>query len=169
MALVVEDGSGLSTAESYLSVAATDTYNLVHANDATWIAASTGAKEIALREATQYLEATYFGRWQGSKYSGTQALSWPREDVELDGWELDRDTLPQKLLDATAELAVRAVSSELMPDQDEPGGIAAESVVVGPIEVSTTYAGAKSQAPWFRLVDGLLRGLVMDGSEVLRG
>lgn len=168
MALIVEDGSGLASAESYLSVADCTTYNDAHQAVAAWGASSTDEKERALRNATQYLEAQFTGRWLGNRSTSVQALSWPRAFVEFDGVVLSSTALPTRLEDATAELAIKAVSETLMPDQSEPGTILSESVSVGPISTSTTYAGGKNQAKWYRLAESLLRGLVYGTDEVLR-
>lgn len=54
MALIVEDGTGLADAESYLSVADADTYHADRNNEA-WQDYSTAEKEAALRKATQYI------------------------------------------------------------------------------------------------------------------
>lgn len=168
MSLVVESGAGDATAESYLSVADCTTYNTAHNAVAAWDSADSTSKERALRLATQYLEAQYGERWQGSRSTSVQALAWPRSDVELDGYVLSSTALPQKLKDACAELALRAVVGPLMPDITEPGTIDHERVKVGPIETETGYVGGRSQIPWFRLVDGLLRGLVISGDVIVR-
>lgn len=169
MSLIVEDGTGLSTAESYLSVADCTTYNDAHNAVAAWTSANTAARERALRNATQYLEAEYNQRWRGSRLEDAQALAWPRTGVRLDGVCIEDGDIPRALLDATAELAVRAVAGELLADITTPGTIESERVKVGPLETEKTYMGGKSQTPEFRIVDRLLRGLVYDSDEVLRG
>lgn len=167
MSLIVEDGSGLSTAESYLSVADCGTYHTNRGN-----AAWTGTdplKEIALRKATQYLDAVYGRSFQGARVTVTQALAFPRYDVELDGWVILSTTIPQRLKDATAELAVRALTEDLLADQDTPGSIESESVTVGPISTSTTYAGGRSQQTSYPFVDAILAELVGGGTLIRRG
>ena len=146
MSLVVEDGTGRTDAESYLSAADCTTYNTAHLAVAAWDSATTDAKERALRNATQYLEARYGDRWLGTRTTTTPALSWPRYSVVLDNIELSSSALPTRLKDATAELAIKAVSESLMPDQDAPGTVLSESVKVGPLETSTTYSGGPSQS-----------------------
>jgi len=111
MSLITEDGTGLASAESYLSVSDADTYWSNRA-DTTWSAATEAAKEAALRKATEYLDATF--RWVGVISSATQALGWPRsgaydhEDRQLD------NRVPRLLENATAELAREALSAELL-------------------------------------------------------
>ncbi len=167
MSLVVEDGTGLSTAQSYLSVADCDAYNLLHANDATWIAALTAAKEIALIRATQYLDNQYRNRWRGARVQESQALAWPRANAEdYDGYYYDSTELPQTLKDATAECAIKyASSTDMLPDLTANGVI--ESQTVGPISI--TYAGGKSPNASYQLVAALVRDLVTSAGSVNRG
>ena len=61
MALVVEDGSGLSNADSYDSLTNLSAYHTAHGNPASWSAASETEKESAARQATQFLDGR-FGR-----------------------------------------------------------------------------------------------------------
>lgn len=170
MAHVVESGSGSSTANAYLSAADADTYFTDHGAPAAWTGA-TAVKEQALRMATQYLDATYAGRWRGTKGSSTQALAWPRiAAVDDDGYWYASDDLPVALEQATAEAALRYLEDgELLPDIDAPGVIASESVEVGPIATSTTYLGGKSQVVHRRKVDMLVAPLVEPAGRLVRG
>lgn len=92
MPLIVEDGTGLSTAESYLSVAdfrtraaALALWKVVDsAAAADWITPAADADvEAALRRATAALDGAYGDRWAGQKTSWQQALDWPRSGVLL--------------------------------------------------------------------------------------
>ena len=67
MSLIVEDGTGKSNAESYISVADADTY---HSNrdNTDWAALTTAEKERLLRIATDYMVAVYRLRWDGYRY-----------------------------------------------------------------------------------------------------
>ena len=56
--LVVEDGTGLADANSYIASADADTYWANRAN-AAWAALDDDAKAAALIQATQYLDARY--------------------------------------------------------------------------------------------------------------
>ena len=166
MAIVVETGTGASTSQSYLSVADCDAYNLLHSNDATWIAASTASKEIALIRATQYLDSNWRNRWNGVRIIQTQALAWPRSAViDYDGYEYASNALPQALKDATAECAVRFATASMIPDVTNSGNM--QSITVGPI--STTYAGGRSVNTMYQLVEALLRDLVVAGGVTSRG
>jgi hypothetical protein len=111
MSLITEDGTGLSTAESYLSVSDADTYWSNRSNT-TWSAATTPAREAALRKATEYLDATF--RWVGTIASTTQALGWPRTGAYDHEARHLVDEVPTLVENATAELALEALSAELL-------------------------------------------------------
>lgn len=151
MALVVEDGTGLSTAESYLSVADADTYHSNRGNS-TWTGTDE-VKEQALRKATQYLDATY--TWKGTINSTTQSLNWPRDGVtDRDGRDLD-DSVPQLLKDATAELALAALSADLLTITTNSDYVKREKV--GDLEVE--YKDGSPVGRQYRLVSRILSGL----------
>lgn len=168
---VVEDGTGLSTANSYLSVADADTYhnNVTRSDD--WSGATAAVKQNALIVATQYLDIRYQGRWRGYRNSSAQALAWPRCAVEDDdGYLLDSASLPQKLEDACAEMALRVVlGDDLLGAVTETGEVVSESVSVGPISESKTYAGGKPYGYEYPKLDAMVRGLIGAGDTVIRG
>ena len=124
MALIVEDGSGLVNAESYISVADAATY---HANrgNAAWAAiASDIIREQLLRKATDYMMAVYRLRWAGYRYNSSQALDWPRLYVPILD-TLSTNQFPQyvdfnvvtvAVKNACAELALKANTETLMAD-----------------------------------------------------
>lgn len=168
MSLIVEDGTGLANADSYLSVADADTY---HSNlgNTSWGALSTPNKELALRKATKYLDHRYFYRWRGARSYRQQGLDWPRYQViDRDGYLLDFDELPQALKNATAEAALIASSEDLEPDvaADDSGSLSSEMVKVGPVEISQAYVGGKSTVKTFTKVARELQRLLSDtGAE----
>jgi hypothetical protein len=140
MALVVENGIGLSTAESYASVAEADMY---HANfgNAGWTGTDT-QKEVALRRATQYLDGTYKTRWGGYRKTRDQTLDWPRSfTADYEGFYIPVNAIPKSLKDATAEVALRALVTNLTPDLKRGGAV--KRVKVGEIE-QEFFGGASS-------------------------
>ena len=174
MTLIVEDGTGLATAESYVAVADVTTYvgklyASTHAANVAWSAASTTDKEIALRVATkQYLDVRY--AFSGVRANQTQALAWPRSGAEdRDGYCFEDDDLPQRLKDALCELALRYIQGDtLAPDIEGTAAIEAKSITIGPIEVSKEYAGSVSPFKVYSSVDGLLAPLCVPGGYVGR-
>lgn len=104
-AFVVEDGTGLDNATSYVSVEEADdiiTMN-IHAS-AAWTALSTEDKERLLAWASRYLDERT--RWYGRKAVDSSALRWPRSGVtDRDGLTLASNLIPRQLKIATAEMA----------------------------------------------------------------
>ena len=156
MSLTVETGAIVPGAESYASVAEADAYWIVR-NGTAWAALTTGAKEAALRMATDYIEAVYGERWLGDRVSAAQDLSWPRSGVYVDGVQIPSNALPIALVRATMELAVKASAGELLADQ----GAQVTRETVGPITVE--YAAGARQATRYALVESLLAGLLTGG------
>lgn len=148
MSLIVEDGSGMSTSESYCDVAFADTYHS-NRNNADWAALTTPIKEGCLREATTYLIGQYRLRWKGRRRVLNQALDWPRvgviiEDVIGDDFrsyglfQVNYQIVPTEVQQATAEMALKASKGVLLADQ----GQRIKSETVGPISVvnDTNYS-----------------------------
>lgn len=148
MALTVEDGTGLVGADAYISVANADTYFLASAN-ATWTAATSPAKEVAIIKATRYIEKRFGAKWKGLIASSEQALGWPRRYVyDERGTELV-DQVPVQIARACAEYAVQALVNPLIPETVYPiadgapvpfGRINRKVEKVGPIYEETYYS-----------------------------
>lgn len=156
MAFTVEDGSIVSGANSYLSVADADTYHSDRGN-ADWAAATTGAKQSALIRATDYIEQKYSERFKGDYASDDQELSWPRYGL----CEVESDVIPKELKNAVAILALEALSDDLNPTLDRGGAIKREKVDV----LETEYFDWAPGATVRPAIDGLLRKY-MTGSSM---
>jgi hypothetical protein len=139
MALVVENGSGLANAESYISVADADTYfsalrgdASVYADDWANAATTTAIKEACLRWATRLIDK--YWRFDGEKSTTTQKLRWPLEGVENEYEELlPSDELPDDLTYATAEMA-RALLVD--PERVEDQEVGLSALGVGSIQLT---------------------------------
>lgn len=160
---VVEDGSGLATANSYVSVADADTYNENYHADAVWIAAPIATKELSLRKATQYLDATYGILWVGTQKTKEQALDWPRIGAEdSNGYSIDSNIVPSQVADATVEAAIRDINGTVLTP-DTTASIKKEKAVVGPITSEIEYVGGKTATVHFTIIDDLLDGITIGG------
>lgn len=160
MTLIVEDGSGLATAESYISVADTDARHTALGN-AAWTG-DTATKEAALRRATQYMEQAYRTRWTGTRLLRDQALSWPRYGVEVDGYYVESTIVPADVANACADLALRALTGDLNADQTR--GVLRKKI--GPLE--TEYDPYSSQSTRFRAIDMALAAYLTGSSASVR-
>lgn len=136
--LVVETGSGLSSANTYVSLADAsvfaDTLLFVDA----WEALDPEARTVRLLEAARWL-----GRftWQGAPSTTTQAMAWPREKVrDRDQRPIARDTIPAFLVEAQIRLAVWLATQTASPF--EGNGLQPQTELsVGPLRL-TPSAGA---------------------------
>ncbi len=146
MALIVEDGTGLSTAESYVSVAAADTRQTALGNT-NWATLTTAEKEEALRRATVHMGQAYRTRWTGMRAHSTQALDWPRYDVCVDGYSVLSTIVPADIANACADLALKAAAGDLAPDLTR----AVIRKKIGPLE--TEYDRNSPQATRYRAID----------------
>lgn len=181
MALVVEDGTGLATAESYISVANADTYftNYVRGK-VEWSGASDAVKERSLREATQTLDALFGTQFKGKRIDGDQALLWPRSSVVTsDGYTLASNAVPTAIERATCELAWKHVTDAgpdtttgdttgVIPDSEEGENLVKEKVKVGPIEEEREYAGQRMPRPLYNKVRLILAELILPRGTVIR-
>jgi len=170
MALVVEDGSGKSDAEAYVSVDFADTYFTNRQGSTAWndSAVTTSDKEAAIRNATAYLDRRYNGNWIGRRVYKEQALAFPRTDIiDIDGFAVGNDDVPKNLEHACCEAAVLALSEDLLPDLTNTGIISEESVSVGSVASTTKYEGGKSQIKTYRKVTTLLRGMLRNQGTIV--
>jgi hypothetical protein len=149
MAIVVEDGTGKSDAESYISVADADTRHSNLGNTA-WASLATATKEQNLRNATNYMIQKYRTLWQGSRVLSTQALDWPRYYVTVDGFDVDYDTVPTDIANACADLALKAESGDLLAD------LSREVIrsKIGPLD--KTFSQGSTEDTRYRSVDLML-------------
>lgn len=151
MTLIVETGAGLSNADSFVSVADADTYHTNFGN-ADWTGTD-AVKEVALRKATSVLSLGF--DWDGSRASSTQSLAWPRSDVYAFGSLVSDDVVPTEVKNACAELALRALTEDLLPDEEESK--LKHRVKVGSLEEETTYVHGSSAAKRYPTVTILIQ------------
>ena len=165
MALVVENGTGLPNADSYVAVADVSAYLAsfkTSAEQTAWSSATTDSKERACRLAAVYLDGTYGGVLPGVRLKQGQTRLWPREEAyDLEGYKLEDYTVPASWLDANKEIALRFVQGDNpLADVTESAVVASETSSVGPISTSVTYLGGKSSVKKYAVVNKLLAPLI---------
>jgi hypothetical protein len=169
----VEDGTGKTNSNAYITEAEALQYHEDYGSDTAWTAVAD--KQLRIREATQYLDAVYHGRWLGEAANEDQALAWPRVlAVNIDDFEIDTDIVPDEVKDACALLALKAESETdgLLPDLDaDSAGLLSDSLTkVGPITVREAYIGGGGQFKKFTLVTKLLAPVLKrSGMVITRG
>ena len=129
MAIILEDGTGLATANALASLEFTDTYHTSR-NRMDWVGED-AVKIAAIIRATDHLEKRFGHRWKGMRLVASQSLSWPRTSVSLaDGTELPSDAVPMRVVAACVELARIALArAELDPIPAETGSDATGKVM----------------------------------------
>jgi hypothetical protein len=158
MSLVVETGSGLSTAEALASVADFRAYFASVGVDVT--ALTDTQVEQALRKATFYLEQKYRFRWKGCKLTTTQVLSWPRAFVEIKDAinfygngivYIPQNEIPKPVIYSCCELAYKSTFGDLFTDTKQQ----VISQTVGPI--TTVYDKYSAQHTQYSAIDAWLQ------------
>lgn len=97
MTIIVEDGSIVSGANSYVSEAELTAYALARG-----VTLTAGTEQLLI-EAMDYIEAQNF---IGTKQTATQPLQWPRTDVYIDGYYVQSTIIPNDLKSAEMATAV---------------------------------------------------------------
>jgi hypothetical protein len=130
VSLIVEDGTGVIGAESFVSVA---DYRAYLAKWGVSLADADADCEVQLRRGTRDLCGTYRAQWPGRKEFWQASLDWPRVYAfDVNDLPILPGTIPQEVKDAECELAYRSKSVALAPDLVRGGRI--HSIKVGPVE-----------------------------------
>lgn len=188
MSLIVEDGTGLSGAESYVSVADCVTYATNHG--LTFPGTDATASEAALRRATAAIDNRYRLRFTGYRtHRRAQALEWPRTGAyyytpqagdmpfgQLGGYgygygygyglyEYDQITssqIPVEIVHATCEAAVREFANPGCLAPDLKRGNAIQSLKAG--SVSIQYQGNAPTQTVYHAIHQALSALITPDS-----
>lgn len=171
--LVVEDGVGTpaGTETSYCSSDFAGVYFQNQGGIAAWNTATEQQRNEALMQATIWIDQNYGTRFVGLRSTSTQPLEWPRAFAyDRDGYELTG--IPLALKRATAEMARRWLEdkTQFQPDVAAGSNVTQDTVTVGPITISKTYAGGKDAEKRFKVVDRLFQvaGLIDSGGWAKR-
>jgi len=164
MALVVEDGTIVADADSYVALADATAYHAALGNSG-WTGTDE-VKEQALRKATMFVDNRYGARFKGTRVEKTQSLAWPRSDVaDVDGFDVDDDEIPAALKKAVMEAALRVVQgTDLSPDLERGGDIKRTASAVGPISTEVEYMDGASRTTTFTMIEDLLRPVLNTSS-----
>jgi len=153
MALIVEDGTNVPGADSYISEAdaITRAQNLgldfpTDPNDA----------EVPLRRAAIYLEK-YRNHYQGTKVFSDQSLQWPRDPVYIDNIYNPKDNIPHDLIDAQVAVASADYSGRALYGTST-GSITSKSV--GDVSVTKSNVGRLDDAAYLGFVKEVLKPIL---------
>ena len=164
MALVTD--VGLSTSESYASVAELKAYR-PRGGLALAGTEADSALEFALIRATAAVDALFASRWPGVACSADQALEWPRYDaMSARGYDLDSSTIPQAVKNATCEAALIEIAETGALSKALERGGAIQSEVTGPL--TTTYFPGAPAGTVYRILAMVLSPIIQSGGCKMR-
>ncbi len=156
MALIVEDGSVVPNANSYVTLAEASNYLIARGLDAG-----------SLNDANLILGFDYLNsfedRYQGERISAEQTGSFPREGVCINNFPLTGDTIPQQLKDAQCYAAYyeNQTPGSLFTVSD--GRQITHEEVTGAVAVDYADNGIAGGSNNFSAVDSLLKPLFRAG------
>lgn len=149
MAIIIEDGSIVAGANSYVTIDETRTY--AAARGTTLSAVDAEVEELIVRS-MDYIESQSF---KGIKLTQDQPLQWPRADVIIDGYLLATDDIPEELIKGQNE-TILSINNGEDPLADVPR--VQESVEVG--SISVTYSPGSSTTTRVRKISSALQKLL---------
>ena len=159
--MIVENGTGLTDANSYVDVTFADDYFTARGVSG-WETLETTQKEQALIKATDFIDNVF--QWKGKKATTEQALRFPR--INLTDYEGNVITgVPTCLKQAVCDTAILSSSgTELFQTQNENGDVVSENIT----QLSFTYSKGEKTVTSKTLYDAVntkLRGLFVDSAR----
>lgn len=184
MAITVEDGTLVTDANAYITVAffrAWHTARGIAAANVDSGSYTTALIESAIVKATDYVDKRFGTKFVGSLRDSDQSLMWPRSNAWTNqGDYIQTSTIPKELKRGVVEYALIALKLiDLLPvpapsfnevDLDtgettvsKGGLVQRESQKVGPIEEETWY----NQEQWRLVLEGRAPGAMSDMSSLV--
>lgn len=119
--VTVEDGTVVTNANSYVSVAEATSYLSVNPHvSATWVALTSDERANLVIFASRYIDQRAV--WRGWKTDDDSAMRWPRTGVyDRDGILISPNVIPQQLKDAVCEMARFLLVDDLGVPRDQDG------------------------------------------------
>ncbi len=163
MAFTQETGTGAAGSNAYGNENGADTYH-EDRNNTDWTGDTSGQKEAALIRASAAIDAQYRSQFPGYKRNArSQAMEWPRIGaVDVNGYVIAIDAIPQEIINAVYEAALRELvePGAMLPDVEAGGN--AKRIKAGSVEIEKFTTGATSKAE-FSLIDGILQPIIGGG------
>ena len=128
MALTIEDGSGVSGADSY---ATTVELELFAVNYGFSIPDDDDERDALLRRAALQMNLM---KWKGSRVAHDQSLAWPRSDVYVDDELISESSIPARIQYGQMALACEIYADDLSPPETAKGPVVREKVDVLEVE-----------------------------------
>ena len=161
--MIVEDGTGLPNADSYVSVEFADNYFSAR-GVSSWTTLTTAVKEQCLIKATDFIDNIY--QWKGKKTTNEQSLRFPRTNLfDYEGQEIDG--VPTCLKQAVCDAALITTNgAELFQTKNENGDVVSETITTLSFTYSKSDKSEKTtQTTLYDSINTKLRGLFIEGSQ----
>lgn len=149
MAIVVEDGTIVAGANSYVSEAEVTAYATERG------ITLTATASVLIYKAMDYFESLDF---IGEIYQETQPLQWPRVQGVIDGYEIDYNEIPNEVKQAQLAICI-AIDEGYGPLQNVDRKVSREKVDV--IEVE--YSAGSMASTFSPTIQAKLRKLIKSG------
>ena len=171
VSLIVEDGTCVPSANSYVSLDYADAYmrNTGHSD---WFSKTENERKSYLINATKYIDRTYSKiGWKGiKKYHRNQSLCFPRVELyDKDGYEVGG--IPDELKQAVCEAGFLSTSTSLFTTKDAAGSVKRQKVDVLEVEYYSDSESSSESVSRFSILDSLLSDFYKtknDRNRVLR-
>lgn len=155
---IVENGTGVADANSYISVDEFKEYWTDRNVDYT--SKSDTEIQASLIKATQYLDTKY--KFIGFKYTYNQALEFPRYNAYDKNGYLVTD-IPNCLKYALNEAsAIELNGSDLYASTEE--GVSSKTENVGPVQTTYTYKNKSTGQTVYNIIENCLRPILKGGN-----
>lgn len=151
MALIIEDGTGVANANSYVDL--TEARSFAESRGLTLPEGDTEA-ETELVKGFDYIN-TFRTLYGGSKASCTQSGQFPRSGLYIDGCEVPANSIPFEIKQAQVYAASLTTTGEELYVNSSGKEVASERVE-GAVSVSYFENGNPNAQPYFAAIEKLL-------------
>lgn len=176
MPLIVEDGTGKADADAYASLATINAYATAHGLPFVITGGTNEADaEAAARRAFTWLNGSFRSSFTGRRTHGrSQAGEWPRSnahDNQCPPEYIANDVIPQEIIDAQCEAAIREKASPGSLSPDVTPGKIKQAVRVGQVAVEYAIGSgtAREQRPVIAVINDILGPLLGGSGSPLSG
>tara|TARA_R110000796_G_C14571530_1_gene435759 strand:- start:3298 stop:3834 length:537 start_codon:yes stop_codon:yes gene_type:complete len=104
LTITVEDGTNVTGANSFISLANAEIFFESEIEKAEWTAADDATKNIALANAARIMDEQY--RWKGTRSNDPQPMPWPRQSVTVEYRRISSSTIPTPIINAQCLIAL---------------------------------------------------------------
>jgi|TARA_R110000796_G_scaffold17656_2_gene54202 hypothetical protein len=164
MALIIEDGTNVTGASSFVTLAEARAFALARG---VTLSADDATVEALVIKASDFLNQLE-GEFQGLRTTpNTQPLVFPRAGVYWLSYLVESNTIPGALKNAQCQLVVDQAGGVDL----QPVGTGAEILeeMVGPIRTKFAPSGTNAATPTLSTFYGFISGLLAPGSSVTGG